>query len=250
MQRFRGRPNKRGCTRSLAEINEGIKKRKNHSTASIFFIFLVVLSFLSSAPALQAAQVVLAWDPNPENPEAAVQGYRVYFGTTSGVYTNVVDAGSLTYCTITGLAAGVTYYFACTDYSATRDESSFSNELVYTTPAQPDPTPGNATTTGGGGCFIATAAYGSSLEPEVVELREFRDRYLLTNPAGKAFVELYYRISPPVAAFIAEHEIIKTAVRFGLAPIVYAVKYPAAALATILLVPAVVIIGKRRKRSV
>jgi hypothetical protein len=37
----------------------------------------------------------------------------------------------------------------------------------------------------GGGCFIATAAYGSSMDSHVNLLREFRDRFLLTNPVGK-----------------------------------------------------------------
>ena len=53
----------------------------------------------------------------------------------------------------------------------------------------------STTTTGGGsggGCFIATAAYGSYMEPHVMILRDFRDRLLLTNPVGKALVELYY----------------------------------------------------------
>lgn len=33
-------------------------------------------------------------------------------------------------------------------------------------------------------------------------LRDVRDRYLLTNPAGEALVELYYKVSPPMAEFI------------------------------------------------
>jgi hypothetical protein len=57
---------------------------------------------------------------------------------------------------------------------------------------------------GAGTCFIATAAYGSALEPQVVLLRAFRDRYLVTNPTGQAFVQWYYRTSPPLAARIRQ----------------------------------------------
>ena len=73
---------------------------------------------------------------------------------------------------------------------------------------------------GGGGCFIATAAYGSYMEPHVVILRDFRDRFLLTNSVGRAFVDLYYTCSPPVAAFIANHDTLRLMVRLSLMPIV------------------------------
>lgn len=79
---------------------------------------------------------------------------------------------------------------------------------------------------GGGGCFIATAAYGSYLDPHVMILRNFRDRYLLTNGPGREFVRLYTRYSPPVSYFIKDREILRTATRFLLTPVVYAVKYP------------------------
>jgi len=75
---------------------------------------------------------------------------------------------------------------------------------------------------GGGGCFIATAAFGSPLEPQVKALRDVRDRFLLTNPLGKAFITFYYRYSPPVAEFIANHERVRTLVRWLLLPLVWA----------------------------
>jgi hypothetical protein len=58
---------------------------------------------------------------------------------------------------------------------------------------------------GKGMCFIATAAYGSALAPDVVLLRRFRDEDLLPTRWGRLFVAAYERSSPPVAKIIARH---------------------------------------------
>ena len=65
----------------------------------------------------------------------------------------------------------------------------------------------------GGSCFIATAAYGSAMEP-------FRERFMFTNTAGKSFVHPYYSYSPPVADFIARHGTLRAVVRLDLLPLV------------------------------
>ena len=71
-----------------------------------------------------------------------------------------------------------------------------------------------------GQCFIATAAYGTSMAEEVQVLREFRDKYLLTNPMGEGLVNFYYKVSPPIAELITEHPSLKLIVRAGLVPAV------------------------------
>ena len=70
------------------------------------------------------------------------------------------------------------------------------------------------------GCFIATASYGTPMAQEIQILREFRDGYLLTNPLGQAFVDFYYRVSPPIAEFITAHPDLKPLVRTALVPAV------------------------------
>lgn len=91
-----------------------------------------------------------------------------------------------------------------------------------------------------GVCFIATAAYGSYLDPHVKVLREFRDRFLIANFTmhiakfkieipnipGKAIVAVYYKISPPLAEFISQHENLRIVTRLVLTPVVYGIKYP------------------------
>lgn len=85
-------------------------------------------------------------------------------------------------------------------------------------------------TVSSGECFIATAAYGSYLDPHVQALRDFRDNYLITNAPGRMFVMFYYSVSPPIADLIYEHETLRAATRIVLTPIVYGVQYPWAAL--------------------
>jgi len=105
---------------------------------------------------------------------------------------------------------------------------------------------------GGGGssskCFIATAAYGSYLDPHVQALREFRDRHLETNWAGRVFVRFYYRYSPPLADVIARHGGLRMAVRTVLTPMVYAVEYPFGAVLFLAIVLAGTGCGVRRLR--
>jgi hypothetical protein len=64
-----------------------------------------------------------------------------------------------------------------------------------------------------GGCFIATAAYGTPTAEQIDVLREFRDIVLLESTPGSLFVSLYYQFSPPVADFIAGNQLLRTVVR-------------------------------------
>ena len=71
-------------------------------------------------------------------------------------------------------------------------------------------------------CFIATAAYGTSLHEDIDVLRDFRDEYLMTNLFGRTFVEIYYTTSPPIADVIRENKGLRTIVREGFVkPLVY-----------------------------
>jgi hypothetical protein len=96
-------------------------------------------------------------------------------------------------------------------------------------------------------CFIATAAYGSYLDPHVRVLRDFRDRVLARSPGGRVILDLYYEWSPPVARFIARHERLRTAVRWALTPVVYMIQYPL--LLGFLLAPAIAWAGRTGRKK-
>jgi hypothetical protein len=118
-------------------------------------------------------------------------------------------------------------------------------------PQQPTtpPVSSPASSGGGGGCFIATAAYGSYLHPKVMLLREFRDNYLLTNAPGRAFVALYYKVSPSFADFIARHDSLRRASRIVLTPVVLAVEYKGVATVVLLIGVFAMAGGYLRSRS-
>ena len=103
---------------------------------------------------------------------------------------------------------------------------------------------------GGSGCFIATAAFGSPFERHVQLLRQFRDRYLMTNAAGQAFVRWYYRHSPAYARVIAGNEVLRTAVRIALMPLyLLALILVKGVLPYILLAAASLLLAKKKKEG-
>ncbi len=143
-------------------------------------------------------------DPDETTTITASGGTAPYTYTSSDPKVLTVDAAS-------GVATGVDKGSATVTASDARGFFGISESISVSSAGS-----GKVT----GNCFIATAAYGSQLEPHVRTLRHFRDRYLLTNDAGRLFVRLYYRLSPPLAATIAAHPALRTVVRFLLLPLV------------------------------
>jgi hypothetical protein len=72
-----------------------------------------------------AADVTIAWDPKVDT---GLAGYRLYYGTASGVYNSSINVGNETTYTVTGLGPG-TYYFTVTAYYSSGHETGFSNEM-------------------------------------------------------------------------------------------------------------------------
>lgn len=89
----------------------------------------------ASPPPPPSNTASLAWDAVTHS---NLRGYRVYFGTAPGTYSqpagNGVDVSSATTHTIEGLSSGRRYYFAVTAYDASNVESAFSNEVFKDIP--------------------------------------------------------------------------------------------------------------------
>ncbi len=150
-------------------------------------------------------EISLTWDDNSDD-ELAFSILRKHY--IYGNYSQIAVLGeNTTTYTESGLQASSNYYYQVAAYNHA-GFSDYSNEAYATT--------GDDSS----GCFIATAAYGSVLEPHVKILRDFRDRFLSTNTPGKTFLNIYYEYSPPLAHYIQSHDMLRIAVRYGLLPVV------------------------------
>ena len=80
-------------------------------------------------------------------------------------------------------------------------------------------------------------------------LREFRDRYLMSHGPGRALVRFYDRTSPPLAAYLREHEAVQTVTRWALTPVVYGLAHPLVTVTLAALLSGVVVYSRLRGRA-
>jgi hypothetical protein len=188
---------------------------------------------------------------------AGATGYNIYYSLASAPTLTFpaisLSGGTTTAYTLSGLTNGelyniavtavtqAIYYFAVTAYDTSSTtgtpgvahESNHSAEKAVPVGSVAESGPSNVVTgmpepitplpdLPNTGCFVATAAYGSPLAPSVLVLREFRDRFLVTNAPGRAFVRWYYTNSPAAARYLVEHPSLKPLAQAALAPVVAA----------------------------
>lgn len=196
------------------------------------------------APRIRSAErldeaVAVSWDAVEQS-----SGYRVYYGT-SDTSENHIDVGDVTRYVVQGLVNGTAYYIAVSalnqprytvavsavDNTQSQNESALSpsatvalgepaesplSQTLTATPVQIVPYPDLPN----GSTCLATSAFGGGSGPEVLALREFRDRYLNTNAPGRRLVRSYYALSVPAVRFVEAHTYLKPAVRAALWPFV------------------------------
>ncbi|MFN7453213.1 MAG: CFI-box-CTERM domain-containing protein [Pseudobdellovibrionaceae bacterium] len=179
---------------------------------------------------------------------AATDGYADLL-----VKDKTVVAASLSNNKVDGLDNDVTYDFLMATVDEAGNVQYFSDPTVLNaTPTRYRATPGKVVgLLDGQSCFIATAAFGSSMAPQVDLLRQFRSEVLLQFPMGRSFVKWYYENSPDWALKISQSENLRAFARVALWPVVAGVWvfFNAPVLFTLLILSLVAMLVLRMKKS-
>jgi len=131
----------------------------------------------------------------------------------SGTSTGEQDAITLSYSTSSLSSGEYTAAITVSDAGASNSPQTIPVGITVLTVSQKDEMEG------GSPCFIATAAFGSSMDYHVKVLCGFRDKRLQSNRIGRGLVNIYYKLSPPVAEYLRRHRTARIAVRYALIPI-------------------------------
>jgi len=166
-----------------------------------------------SATNITHTSATISWNTNGDATSQVFYDTAAHADIADYAYSTTEDTNLVTVHSVplTGLSWETTYHYRVK--STMNGDESVSDDYTFTT-------------TTSSACFIATAAYGTPTAEQINILREFRDEVLLPSKAGAAFVAFYYRNSPPIADFIAQHEFLRTMVReVFINPLVAIVRY-------------------------
>lgn len=146
--------------------------------------------------------------PQPNTIATSTLTVSASLGSATGTYV----------VTVTGSSGGLVHttqvtvqIFSSTVTTTMSTSSSLSSSSTTTTPPGPK-------------CFIATATYGSPLAPQVQLLRNLRDNRIMKTYVGwnfmVAFNAWYYSFSPTVAQTITQHQVLQSAMKIVLYPLI------------------------------
>lgn len=184
--------------------------------------------------ATNAAAGALSFDPNCPLASSNAGGAQCSYNAPDLLLGNIAPGDTATTRLTVFLDSGANDQNVSYDYTVTANETDPDPLTNRANGGFPIVAISDSVFPGSSFCFIATAAYGSYMQPEVALLREFRDSYLLTHAPGRAFVEWYYATSPPYADMIAANDQLRWVARLLLTPMVYSIKYPVPALLMLL----------------
>ncbi len=201
-----------------------------------------VISSFPFTPTSGTAPLSVTFSPVVSDPDGTIVEYKWDFNGDGAFET------STTTTPISYLFNSAGTYIVRLKVIDDKEATATAETIVTVTSEDTYSSTQNSPTSGrdGGGCFIATAAYGSYLNPHVMVLRKMRDRYLLTNSIGRSIVRFYYRTSPPIAKYISNHKTLKITTRLLLTPMVYTLQYPLWAAIIIILLSITWLIIKKR----
>lgn len=146
-------------------------------------VALLITVAVFSVSSASAGQGTVSWSaPTTYTDGTAVSsiaGYKIYYGTTPGSYSNNVSVGNQTSYTVSNLADATTYYFAVSAFDNNGNTSSYSKEVAYTTAAGTS-TPSTLYT------IQASAGAGGTISPSgaVVVTKGTSQAFTITPSSG------------------------------------------------------------------
>ena len=149
-------------------------------------------------------------------PKDFLSGNFTFYLNGTEFYPKVKDNSDISFITLNFTGSG--------DSKIDIVATEYMHEMNFTSKEPTELPTENKLPEKGGGCLIATAAYGTELAPQVQQLRELRDGKLLQTESGTLFMsgfnQFYYSFSPTIADLERESPIFKEAVKVTLTPLI------------------------------